>query len=89
MRAHLKSSAKTIVHIPIVLGNGKKLFGEGARPAAFTLVDNKVTTKGVLIARYKRAGNVVAGDFAMDPPTLARGRVARSDEPRGMMAARP
>jgi dihydrofolate reductase len=62
---------------PIALGNGKKLFGEGARPAAFTLVDNKVTTKGVLIARYQRAGNVVAGDFAMDPPTPAE--VARRD----------
>jgi hypothetical protein len=37
---------------PIVLGNGKKLFGEGTRPAAFTLVDKKVTTKGVLIARH-------------------------------------
>jgi dihydrofolate reductase len=54
---------------PIVLGNGKKLFGEGVRPAAFTLVENKVTTKGVLIARYQRAGNVATGDFAMDPPT--------------------
>jgi len=40
-------------------------------------VDNKVTTKGVLIARYQRAGNVVAGDFAMDAPTPAE--VARRD----------
>ena len=62
---------------PIVLGNGKKLFGEGSRPAAFTLVDNKLTTKGVSIARYQRAGNVVTGDFAMDPPTPAE--VARRD----------
>jgi dihydrofolate reductase len=54
---------------PIVLGNGKKLFGEGAKPAAFALMDNKVTTKGVTIARYRRAGAVVTGDFAMDPPT--------------------
>ena len=62
---------------PIILGNGKKLFGEGARPAAFTLVDNKVTTKGVLIDRYQRTGNVVTGDFAMDPPIAAE--VARRD----------
>jgi hypothetical protein len=40
-----------------------------------------VTTKGVLIGRYERAGNVVTGDFAMDPPTPAEGRAARSDEP--------
>ncbi len=62
---------------PIVLGNGKKLFGDGAKPAAFTLVDNKVTTRGVTIARYQRAGAVVTGDFAMDPPTQAE--VARRE----------
>jgi dihydrofolate reductase len=56
---------------PIVLGNGKKLFGDGAKPAAFTLMDNKVTTTGISIARYRRAGAVVTGDFAMDPPTPA------------------
>ena len=31
---------------PIVLGNGKKLFGDGAKPAAFTLVNNQVTPRG-------------------------------------------
>jgi dihydrofolate reductase len=56
---------------PILLGNGKKLFGEGAKPAAFRLVANKVTTKGVSIARYQRAGAIETGDFAMDPPTPA------------------
>jgi dihydrofolate reductase len=54
---------------PIVLGGGKKLFGNGAKPAAFTLVDNGVTTTGVTVGRYQRAGAVVTGDYAMDPPT--------------------
>jgi dihydrofolate reductase len=66
---------------PVVLGNGKKLFEEGAKPAAFTLIENKVTSKGVMIGRYQRAGAVVTGDFAMDPPTPAevarRERMAR------------
>jgi dihydrofolate reductase len=31
---------------PIVLGNGKKLFDNGAKPAAFKLVDNRVTKRG-------------------------------------------
>jgi len=62
---------------PIVLGNGKKLFGEGAKPAAFALMDNKLTTKGVTIARYQRAGAVATGDFEMDPPTPAE--VARRE----------
>ncbi len=56
---------------PILLGNGKKLFAEGAKPAAFKLADSRVTTKGVVIARYQRAGDVATGDYAMDPPTPA------------------
>jgi hypothetical protein len=34
-------------------------------------VDNRVTTTGVVIACYQRAGDVVTGDYAMDPPTPA------------------
>lgn len=56
---------------PIVLGNGKKLFDKGAKPAAFKLVDTRVTTTGVVIACYHRAGDVATGNFAMDPPTPA------------------
>jgi dihydrofolate reductase len=65
---------------PIVLGNGKKLFGDGARPAAFKLVDKTVTTMGVTICRLQRAGDVVTGDYAMDPPTPAG--VARRERMR-------
>ena len=56
---------------PIVLGHGKKLFGEGVKPAAFRLLDSKVSTTGITIAHYQRAGAVVTGDYAMDPPTAA------------------
>jgi dihydrofolate reductase len=65
---------------PIVLGNGKKLFDKGAKPAAFKLVDNRVTTTGVVIARYQRAGDVATGDHAMDPPTAAE--IARRERMR-------
>lgn len=63
---------------PIVLGNGKKLFGEGAAPAAFKLVDSKASPSGIVIARYERAGDVKTGDYAMDPPTPAE--VARREK---------
>ena len=46
---------------PITLGEGKKLFGGGAIPAAFTLTENLVTPAGVIIANYKRAGNIKTG----------------------------
>jgi dihydrofolate reductase len=46
---------------PLTLGKGKKLFGNGAIPAAFTLTDSIVTPGGVIIASYKRAGEVRTG----------------------------
>ena len=47
---------------PLILGEGKKLFENGAIPAAFTLTESQVTSKGVIIANYKRAGEVITGD---------------------------
>ena len=47
---------------PVILGEGKKLFDNGAIPAAFTLTENHVTSKGVIIANYKRAGEVITGN---------------------------
>ena len=46
---------------PLTLGEGKKLFDGGAIPAALTLVESLVTTTGVIIAAYKRAGEVKTG----------------------------
>ena len=46
---------------PLTLGEGKKLFDGGAIPAAFTLTESTVTSKGVIIANYKRAGKVETG----------------------------
>jgi len=48
---------------PVLLGDGKKLFENAAIPAAFTLAETHITTKGVIIANYKRAGDVVTGDI--------------------------
>jgi len=49
---------------PIILGKGKKLFDNGSLPTAFTLTENVVTTKGVIIAHYKRAGEVFPTETA-------------------------
>ncbi len=48
---------------PITLGTGKRLFAEGAIPAAFELTDSKVSPSGVMIANFKRAGEVETGSF--------------------------
>jgi dihydrofolate reductase len=46
---------------PLTLGKGKNLFENGTIPAAFTLIDSIVTPTGVIIANYKRAGEVKTG----------------------------
>jgi dihydrofolate reductase len=46
---------------PVTLGVGKRLFGEGTIPAAFTLTESLVTSNGVIFANYKRAGEVKTG----------------------------
>lgn len=47
---------------PLTLGKGKKLFDNGANPGAFTLAESNVTTTGVILANYKRAGKVKTGN---------------------------
>lgn len=46
---------------PLILGKGKKLFNNGAIPAAFKLKESCITSKGVFIATYKRSGKVKTG----------------------------
>ena len=48
---------------PITLGSGKRLFAEGAIPAAFKLTDGKISPSGVIFASYKRVGEVKTGSF--------------------------
>lgn len=48
---------------PIVLGRGKRLFGDDAQPSAFALAHSNGTPGGVLIARYVRSGEVRTGTF--------------------------
>ena len=51
-----------LIH-PLTLGTGKKLFGDGTIPAAFTLTESLVSPTGVIIANYKRAGEVKTGSI--------------------------
>lgn len=46
---------------PLTLGKGKRLFVDGPIPAAFTLTESAVTSTGVIIASYKRGGEVKTG----------------------------
>lgn len=50
-----------LVTYPLTLGQGQKLFAEGTIPAAFKLTESTVTPSGVIMANYKRAGEVKTG----------------------------
>lgn len=54
-----------------MVGKGKRLFGDGAKSSGMALVDSKMSTTGVTINTYRRAGPVQPGSFALEKPTEA------------------
>lgn len=48
---------------PVTLGVGKRLFAEGAIPAAFKVTESIVGSSGICIMNYERAGGItIAGE---------------------------
>ena len=43
---------------PLTLGAGKRLFADGTLPAAFKVTESEVTSKGVIVVNYERAGAI-------------------------------
>jgi dihydrofolate reductase len=56
---------------PVVLGSGKRLFGDGTVPAGLELADSKTSTSGVVFLTYTPAGEPRYGSFALEEPTEA------------------
>ncbi|RAZ89618.1 dihydrofolate reductase [Mesorhizobium hawassense] len=56
---------------PLLLGKGKRLFGDDAMPAAFKLVKSQVTSTGVIMTTYERSGEIKVGSFAQEEPSAA------------------
>jgi len=50
-----------LMTFPVVLGKGKRLFGEDSLPVTFKMTDSLITPNGVILAYYKRAGEVKTG----------------------------
>ena len=57
-----------LLYFPVHLGSGKKLFRDGARPAALQLTGATTTSTGVVMATYQPAGPVRPGSYALDQP---------------------
>ena len=56
---------------PVVLGSGKRFFGDGAKAMALGLESSKTSPSGVTMNTYTPAGSVKTGSFALKEPTEA------------------
>ena len=60
-----------VLTFPLVLGKGKRLFGDGTVPAGLRLTKSKSYPTGVIVATYQPDGAVKTGNFAADKPSAA------------------
>jgi len=54
---------------PVVLGRGKRLFENGARPNALRLVASKVSKSGVVMSTYVPVGDIPHGSLSQVEPS--------------------
>jgi dihydrofolate reductase len=54
---------------PVVLGRGKRLFGETAKPSALRLVCSQVSGTGVVMSTYVPNGEILPGSFVGAEPS--------------------
>lgn len=59
-----------IWQFPVVLGTGKRLFGEGVIPRSFQLVDTQLNTTGAVLHVYERAGGLKYGEVEVGQETV-------------------
>ena len=60
-----------VMVFPVVVGPGKRLFGDATHAAGLELVDSAVSSTGVIMATYRAAGEIPTGSFALEEPTEA------------------
>lgn len=61
--------ALRIWQFPVVLGTGKRLFGDGALPLAFRLVESQQTAPGAVLHVYEREGRLRYGEVEVGQET--------------------
>lgn len=52
-----------LIVFPVVLGQGKRLFGDGAIPRSWRLTSSSTTPSGAVMAAYERVGEVEIGSM--------------------------
>ena len=61
----------SLMVFPVLLGHGKRWYGEDAKAADWELLSSRASTTGVIMSRYKPKGPVSTGDFQLAEPTDA------------------
>lgn len=59
-----------IWQFPVVLGTGKRLFGDGTIPLGLHLVDTQLNTTGAVLHVYERAGGLKYGELEVGQDTV-------------------
>jgi hypothetical protein len=54
---------------PVVLGQGKRLFGDGTPPRTLKMTEHRVSDGGNIVATYRPAGRVEIGSYATGAPS--------------------
>ena len=54
---------------PIILGQGKRIFGDGTPPRTLKMTDHAVSKGGNIIATYAPVGPVETGTYVTTPPS--------------------
>ncbi|MEG3180926.1 dihydrofolate reductase family protein [Sphingomonas sp. LT1P40] len=54
---------------PVVLGTGKRLFGDGTPAGKWRLIEHRTGSAGMSMATYEPAGAIETGSFASDEPS--------------------
>jgi dihydrofolate reductase len=72
-----------LMTFPVIVGSGKRLFGDGTAPGAMRMVDHRVTPGGNIIATYRPDGPIETGSFGAQEPSAAelerRARIENGD----------
>jgi dihydrofolate reductase len=61
----------SLMTFPVLLGHGKRWYGETAKAGDWEMLSSRISTTGVIMARYRPKGPVSIGDFQLAEPSAA------------------
>ncbi len=72
-----------LITMPVILGRGKRPFGDASAPMGLKLVDHRLADTGAMVAVYEPVGAVPTGSFADEQPSedelARREKIARGE----------